>query len=208
MEHCTALEDRANTCLGHPARSAQKVVFLCASLQLSNCFVRVCHLLLHEVRQAEQPLRRLLFLNLPCAKLNGLIGCLNCSICEMEISAMFLHNFLGDVAMKSVTRELLFLFRHRLGSESVSSLLPGFKPPESTTKKSSPSKTNIYKLLCWLICALKDFSRLYPCRILKVYLAQGKSSAYSKQGMCTFPAVLGCMGRCIWLKPYTTYTSC
>ena len=113
---------------------------------------------------------------------------------------MFLHNFLGDVAMKSVTRELLFLFRHRLGSESVSSLLPGFKLSESTTKKSSPSKTNIYKLLCWLICALKDFSRLYPSRILKVYLAQGKSSAYSKQGMCTFPAGSGMHGEMYMAK--------
>lgn len=181
MEYCIVLKDWANMCLGHPARSAQKVIFLCASLQLSNCFVRVCHLLLHEVRQVEQPLRWLLFLNLSCAELNGLTWCLNCSFCEMEISATFLHNFLGDVAMESVTWELLFLFRHRLGGwESFSSLLPGFKPAESTTKKSSPSQTSIYKLLCWLICALKDFSRLHPCRILKVHLAQDKSPVYSK----------------------------
>lgn len=180
MEYCILLEHWANTCLGHPARSAQKVVFLCASLQLSNCFVRVCHLLLHEVRQVEQPLRRLLFLNLPCAKRNGMNWCLNCSICEMERSAMFLYNFLGDVAMKSATWGLLFLFRHRLGWESVSSLLPGFKPSESTTKKSCQSKTSIYKLLCWLICTLKDLGRLCLCRIPEVHQAQGKSPVYSK----------------------------
>jgi len=121
----------------------------------------------------------------------------------MDISAMLFYNFLGDVAMKSATWELLFLFRHRFGWESVSSLLPGFKPSESMTKKSHPSKTSICKLLWWLICTLKDFSRLHPCTIPEVHLAQGKSPAYSKYGTCMYPPGSG-MHREM-LKPYTTY---
>lgn len=135
-------------------------------------------------------------------ELDGLIWCLYCSICKMEISATFLFNFPGGAVMKSVTWELMFLFRHRLGWESVSFLVPGFKPSENTAKKSSPTKINLYKLLLWLICALRDISRLYPCWIVEVHLAQGTSPAYAKQGMCMFPVGSG-MHREM-LKLYTT----
>lgn len=176
--------DGAKTCLGHFARAAQKVVFLWASLPLSNCFVWVCHLLLHEVRQGEQPLKWLLFLNLPCAELDGLNWGLNCSICETEISAMLLHNFPGDAAMKCVIWELLFLFRYRLGWESVRSLVP-----DANHQKTQPGKALIEKYIrmSFFICC----SVLCLCRILEVHLAQGTSPAYSKQSMHMFLAMYG-----------------
>lgn len=97
------------------------------------------------------------------------------------------------------------MFRHRLGWESVSFLVPGFEPSENTAKKSSPSKINLYKLLLWLICALRDISKLNPCRILEVHLAQG-TSAYAKQSMCMFPVGSGMHGE--MLKLYTKNRLC
>lgn len=96
------------------------------------------------------------------------------------------------------------MFRHRLGWEAASFLVPGFEPSENTAKKSSPSKIYLHKLLLWLICALRNISKLNPCRIFEVHLAKG-TSAYAKQSMCMFPVGAGMHREMLKLYTNTGY---